>query len=53
MEIETRLDIAVLTLKSVVQASSLEIQARFIICSLEAQLLLYLETSIFAPKTFN
>jgi hypothetical protein len=44
LEIQTRVDIVVLTLKSEGQANTLEIQAEFLCCNLEAEVLHLLET---------
>lgn len=53
LEIQVRIDVAVLNPKSIGQTSRLETQAGFQSCHLEAGFLLSWGTSIFIHKAFN
>lgn len=52
LEIQLRVDVAFLSPKSTAQVSSLETQARFLYCSLEAKFLLQ-KAAVFILKAFN
>ena len=53
LEIQIRVDVAALSLKTTPQANRLEIQEGFLCCSLEAELLLLWETLDCVLKAFN